>query len=588
MFGKKKSHKQKDKDNESKPSKSEVSKSDKKKEHHKEEKKELKGDKKDLKGDKKEHHKTDKKSSSNKDKDKRCSVELKADPGYSWLPSDSKSHRDKSSSSHSGNSSGKQQKPFKVTGHQAKTPSKYSPQNLNLVKPTSLYDAKQSDKKKDKDKKATQPESNGILKSKLPKKNGVSFPGSQVVPLYRLPTNQVTFAGPDNRVHQSVVNVSNSPRVKPKQSFHPSDNGYIHDINGKASYGTPQQAGRGNSYNLVHPFFKRLDFNSTPMPDPQEITSEHVNHYCISHGQQTKHVTSINVNSKTSVQLPEKLPAQKQNSNERSNIMRKPVSKTSSSPLPASNNESILASSGEQQNTDDVTKKKSIPNGSVKQTAPVVLAEINIPSRIVAPSDNKTTARHQDDSEIPKPNRNSNSGVQYAELMFPKQDQNKPLEQSASSGSLDKTERKQTIIKGILKPPAPIKRRVEFNNEVDINLFNTLSTLSSRHQSLESLSIFDEDAVARDHYMMQDRYDRPPPLDDTDLYMYTLRKNRISSPGKHAHNGTVSYRHRPPPQYWRGNPWMSSATGRYQPHVVRTVRMVPPAGGGGRHNEWMW
>lgn len=421
--------------------------------------------------------------------------------------SKSKSGKENKNGSDKKRNSGENQEPGYSWSPRDLDKPKYGPHNLNLYQQRSSAHGSSSS-----------PAGGGVYGSHAPVYNGYG----------------------EHRVHHSVVNVSNDPAPRLVQS------------SGGAAY---KYEANYTQSELAHPFFRRQQ----DVMNPEEITTETVNHYQISQGNETKHVTSINVNTKTSVHLgDDDIPGPK------NIVVTEPRASNHCSQCGTQNsvnNEQSYIQMSKQMGKTQCNHMSQFPQGTISKI-PVVLAEVNIPDRIV-------------NGQKPDTDR-----VQYAELMFNK----RPLQRSSSHNSLK--EEKCNTVKGILKQPKSAKR-VEFNKEVDVNLFNTLSTLS-RHESLESLSIFDQQAVARDHHMMQNHHNHAAPLDDTDLYMYTLRRNRCG-PTKWPAYGSMAWRQPTVATWLAPNPWAvyggCKATVPYKQQSMRTMRMMP-TNGPDRHYYW--
>ena len=199
---------------------------------------------------------------------------------------------------------------------------------------------------------------------------------------------------------------------------------------------------------------------------------------------------------------------------------------------------------------------------------PFIVAEVNIPQSSVPQQQGEQYAKF--DRMVEKARQDD---IVYAQLLFDKQ---KAATKKAKNTlrkdriadytvEMDSDEENQHPLrdrrKGILKAP----KKVEFNKDVDVTLFGTMS----RHESLESLYYGDPNAkfvdprqyqqmMAQQRHQQQQQqqqpnvvyqqYAPPPPsyvsvvherpLDDTDLYMYTMRRKRAPHAYQwHDHGG---------------------------------------------------
>ena len=229
---------------------------------------------------------------------------------------------------------------------------------------------------------------------------------------------------------------------------------------------------------------------------------------------------------------------------------------------------------------------------------PVVLAEVNVTNDMVHPRYRDAYARFDEILEQVHGEEDADyaddEAMRYSDMMTsrrngsaktlqrrPSDFQREKIANYTIEMDSDEENENPLRIRGILKPP----KRVEFNKDVDVALFGTLS----RHESLESLygnrgptSGFDTNTRKRRRQVRQSRtaygIPTPPsytsvveerPLDDTDLYMYTMRRRRRGPTvfvAREGYAGT-SRMHR--------NGSLRASGGRR--HHARTVRVAPAA-----------
>ena len=476
---------------------------------------------------------------------------------------------------------------------------KYSAQNLNLVKPAAL------DKK-----------SHGILSKKTGKVDSDHLGLKNKSPGNKndKSSNQVTFMGPDNKVHQSVVNVSRDT--------------------------IPRNSSANGAMNPSVAFPKSL-FSVAKHTLPQQLESEQVKHMNIAQGENTRHVTSIKVNTKTQIQIDDPSPPSQKHhvqgeysesaltgySSESSTRSGDPTETArayagrdkdghlarqedkkcncGASKQDPTSIEAVGRSEGQTRpqklqggtrNSQGILDK---PQGSSNGNAKV-LAEVNIPVGFVNAHTTSTGVQHDicDKENIgysvgrkvqAQKGYSEEDEIKYAELLFHNRGQRKSngtvnVSRQNSQNSSDFTENKP---KGILKPA---RKKVEFNNDVDVNVFSTLS----RHESLESLhdprfgTGRSQQAGRMMVGSMRGRFTHPPQLDDTDLY--TLRKRRCIPKqwaGNNINNMAAWMDHQRALAVSRERlayeAWHGSV--RTKP-MVRTVRQRPADWRA--YPEWMW